>query len=596
MPEKESLSQDYFPSAKLRLIIRFEEFGRVQLVKSKAPVKLAHTLRGTTSTRGAMTVEKDPTAPAGTTRYLVLPASGAASGGPQKEDASTDQLTWPIGGIIPKDASWKLNGIRTASELKTTIKFVDMPFDPRCIRSCAVEYYLGTLAERDYFDGVGGAVRGASDRNGAGGESLLILPDQWVDQNGRIRTNLRFQGWVDEWEVEWPDEDEPRVTLTCRDNTKVLIDQEAPHKLVIAANKPIDEAIAAYIANFPQCAGLSVEYRPGGIDPPKLGPALAKTAFKPKLGPTPTGGGGGGGSSSKLSVWDYLTDVCGSLGQIIRMDGTVIVVQEPRSLLSTEAPARADDPFTTRTVAGLTMQHRHFIYGRNVKNYKIARRFGKQAPQNVEVRSYSTLRKTMLVERYPLKGQSIVTDANPGDGHSEQKYLVWRVQGITDRKVLRVIAQSVYETVGRNELSVNIQTHNLASFGGDNTDPDILDMKVGDPVELLVARDQDYNSLTNIEQNMLIAESGKLLLEAAGYSAGIADAYAKVYGDSGFQSTFRTRDFAVDWSIEDGVAITVGAVNYIEVRADKVLPQGEQQLQNYGGSSVATNQKQPGTT
>jgi hypothetical protein len=587
MPDREvAFEQTYFPAAKLRFVLRFEEFGDVT-VAAKAPKTLVHRLKGTKATRGALSVQKDPDAPAGVTRFLLVPASGTASGGPQKEDASADGRTWVVGGIIPRTASLKNNGIRTASELKAQLKFVDLPFDPRVIRSCAVEFYLGCLAEKDFQDGQSGAVRGPSDRSGEGGHSLLVLPDEYVDQYGKRRTNLRFQGWVDEWEVSWPDDEEPTVTVSCRDNTKVLIDQDVPPKLAVSAKKPIDEAIANYLSNFPQFAGLSVEYQPAGQEVPVLEKVLTKTAFQPKLGPTPSGAGG---ASNKMSVWDYLTDIAGALGHIIRVDGTTVIIQTPRSITSRDFGQRQDDPFVPRTTpTGFQMERRHLVYGRNIVDYKVARAFGRQAPQNVEARSYNGARKKELVVRFPVAGQTIVTDAHPGDGHSERKYLVWRVKGVKDEKTLRLIAQSVYETVGRNELSVQIRTKNLASFGGGNEDPDLLDAKPGDAFELVVMRDADSSTLTAIEEQLLISDSARRFLEAAGYSGGLADAYAKAYGDAAFGTTFMLRDMSFEWNDDEGVSIVVNGVNYIEIRADKLLPAGEEQ--DPGNSSGATQNK-----
>lgn len=584
MPDPEQPEQSYYPLAKARLIVRFEEFGS-PVVKGDAPRKLVQTLRGTKSSRNALEVRQDPDAPAGTKRLVLSPKSGSADS-PQQEDKSADGLSWSIGGVVPKQASWKENGIRSANELKLVLKFVDAPFDPRAIRTCAVELYVGTIKASDYEAAMQGDEHSAADRT-PGAAGAFLLPDGWVDATGRPRSNLRFQGWVDEWEVDWDEDNEPIATLTCRDNTKVLIDQDAPPRLVLAANKPIDEAIATYLSNFPQFAGMAVEYRPAGEQVPSLDGALSKTSYKPKLGPAPTKAGG---SPNKMSVWDYLTDACGALGHVVMVEGTVVVIQRARSMLSSTVSQRPEDPFTTRTLpSGLQMERRHFIYGRNVLGYKVARRYAKTAPTNVEVRSYIAKRKKVLVVRFPAS--AIVTSANPGDGHSEQKYLVWRVSGIEDEKTMRVIAQSIYETVGRNELAVTLKTRNLASFGGGNEDPDIFDMKPGDAFEILVNRDADYSTLTGIEQEMLVADGARRFLEAAGYSADLANAYAAAYANAGFQSTFRLREYSGEWSIDDGVSFTIGGVNYVEVRMDQELPQGEEQKSPKGAGPTKRQPK-----
>lgn len=563
----------YYPSWKLRLIVRFEEFSNTAPVDAKAPKKMVHKLRGVKPSRGTLTVSRETT-DAGVRRFVLAPSSGQAPAGPQKEDRSADDLTWSIGAIVPRSFSWKQSGLLSADEFKAVLKFSDFPFDPRAIRNVAVEFYLGCLSEEDYRRGVAGGAATTADPNQQGAPAN-VLPDSWVDANGRNRSNLRFQGWVDEFQVVQSDDEEPSVAIDCRDNTKVFIDQDAPPKLAISAAKPIDEALANYFACFPQFAGLGVEYRPGGVDVPSLGKALAKTAFQPELGPVSSKGGGAAQTFQKMSVWDYVVDACGAIGHSVFVEGTTVVVQRVRTITSSDLGARGGDPFLARSFNGMPLDVRTFVHGRNVQEYELSRRYAKDAPTNVECRCYSPRRKKTLVVRYPLDGQSIVTDANPGDGHEERKYLVWRVSGIEDEKTLRLIAQTVYEVVGRNEIAIRLKTMDMASFGGGNLDPDVLDMRPGDAFRLLV--DRNGTSTTGeIEDALLVEESARQFLVAAGYSDGIAAAYARAYSNSGFQTAFRTKGLSAEGDEERGVSLTVEGVNYVEVRLDRSLPEAEE--------------------
>lgn len=573
--QEEYDGQTYYPSAKVRLVVRFDEFGdpgvqaEAKKVFTKAPIKMT----GTADKTAQLEATPDPDAPSGVNRLKLVPKSGPP-GLAQTQDRSTDKQTFSVGGIIPKQANLGLNGVRQADTLSVTIKFIDLPIDPRVVRSCAIEFYLGTVSAHDFHRGVQGISRTAT------GEPLNVVPDKYVDNDGQQRTNLRFQGWVDEWTVVWDEDNEPAVKLECRDNTTLLIEQEHPPKMFIDMKLPIDEAVAKYLANFPQFAGLSVEYRPanpdGGI--PKLEDKLAKTAFRPNLGPVASKGGAAT-SGSKTSVWDYLTDVAGSIGHLIRMDGTVIVLQVARAYLGTEYTGRPDDPFNGRSAKrrAVAPSARRFIYGRNVSSMKISRKFAKSAPSNIEVRSYHAKRKNVLVARFPLAGDT-VQGPQPGDG-KEQKWRVFTVSGIDDPKTLRIIAQTVHESISRNELTVGIRTRNLASFGGANLDPDLLDMHPGDTVELYVNRDEDETNTTNKIETLLLAQQRlREFMAALGYEGEFADAYAKAYTASGFQTAFKVRTLGFDWSIEDGVVVDVQAINYITVRLEKnKLPAGEEQ-------------------
>ncbi len=561
--------QSYYPRCTLRLILRFDEFAASNNASSplrKAlPLKTTKNLDGVAVQRSPLVAQLDPTAPPGVTRY-VLVSPGVAPGGPQDQTASLDGNTWDVT-VIPKSASWHQNGVKEAQELDAVIKYIDCPIDPRICRAVAVELYLGCVDEDSFV--------AQNDHTAA--TNATIIPTGFVGPLGETRTNLRFQGWVNDWAVDFG-EGEPTITLKCQDNSQMLHNQEQPPRLCLDMKKPIDQAIADYLANFVQFAGLSVEYRPPGDTPPTLNTVLSGTAYRPNLGPPMSKGGGGGGGTSKQSVWDYLTDITGSISHNIRMDGTSIIVQKVRSLMAADAgssAARPDDPFEGRTVQGVSFQYRRFLYGRNIQNMKIGRNYTKKQVANIEVRSYVTERKLCLVGRFPTP-QARQLYALPGNV-TDQKWTVVKVAGITDQNMLNAIAQDYYESMGRQEMSVNIKTKNLASFGGDNTDPDILDMKVGDTFELLVNRDLDnVNDLTRIETALTAAGQNAALMTALGFSAGFANAYAQAYTNANFLTLYKLKGMKVDWSCDDGVTLDIDGINYIEIRANQSLPQGQE--------------------
>jgi hypothetical protein len=570
----------YRPSAKVRLIVRFDEFGDTK-VQAQSPKKPTPVIRGNKAQRAPLEVKPDTSVPNTRRFQLVPPGTSPAPGGPQAQSRSGDGYTFALAGIIPQSATWGQNGIRAADTLSLKLRAIDCPVDPETVRSCAVEYYLGTVTEDEYERGVAGQTRtakGSDVHNYA--EPLNLIPDQYKDASGRQRSNLRFQGFVDTWEVDWDGENPPVLTLECRDNTQLLIDTEAPSALSIALNLPIDRAIAQYLSNFPTFAGMDVEYRPITATPPTLSKVLAGTAYQPQLGPAPSKGGG---AVTKLSVWDYLTDFCGAIGHIVRVEGIVIIIEQVVTLLSSGAQRRSDDPFEGRTVDGKFFPYRRFIWGKNLSKQSIKRSFARHQPPNIEVRSYSTRRKTDLVVRFPdpKDVKNLRANPRPGDGGVDQKWMVWKVHGIEDLATLHLVAQNVYQSVGRNELQREFSTKNLASYGGDNNDPDVLDMRAGDTFELLVKRDtQPVNQAPaawGVGGDGTIAEIEAALLtraqdfmEQLGFDPGFAAAYAKAYTNASFQTRFRLRQMSVDWdAVEEGVSISLVGANYIEVRVDK---------------------------
>lgn len=560
----EAPDQDYYPSWKARLTVRLQDFDAGAL-RSKVPPKDAKIMNGVKDSNSGVEAVPDPDFPG---RFLlrnsvtkeVLDAAIQRAVAPE---TSSDDLTQVIGGVIPKRFDWKQNGFRTADELKIAIRWADMPIDPRCICSCAVEFYLGTLTRQEYAQGMRGLTRGDVFGPGAPNafEPMSLVPDTYASPSGGQRSNLRFQGFVDKWKMVWGD-DEPVIELECADLTRLLLNQLAPAKLVVGAKEALDKAIAVYLSNFPQFAGMTVEYRgPEGATAPVLEKTLAGTAFRPELGPQP-----GKGSGDDLVVWDYLTDVAGAVGHVIYVDGTRVVLARPSTILDGQGQTRPDDPYRTRKLDSGEYPARAMIVGRNVKELEISRDLASGETKNVEVRCWSPRRKQVLVARFPKKDSRIAT-STPGDQAAENKWTIVRVSGIENQQLLEQMAEDYYNGRNRNEIEAVIKTKDLASFGGGNADPDLLDLRAGDPVELLLDRGRQF-SLGQTEKDLTAQGANQKVLTDLGFSSKFAAAYARVYANAGFQKLFRVREMNVTGDLDEGVSFEIRAANFVQVRGE----------------------------
>lgn len=566
--------QQFFPGARLTLRVRLDNLLDEDVIKGQVPPKPSKNVKGIKDDRAPLKAVQDPDAPAGVTRFLIT-AGGGASGSQTKPRGvgsnarSADLHTFELPGIIPSKADLGVNGIRLADTLTVEIPWRDMPFDPRVVRSCAVFYFLGTLTPQDYARGIRGERR-APGQHGAG-EPLNMIPETWTDASGQARSNLRFEGWVDRWVMNWTGE-APVVKLDCSDNTRLLLDQQHPPQLSIDPKKPIDEAVAGLLSHFPQMEGFAVEYRPTTVRnekvPPRIGQALTGAAAVPGLGP-PMSKMGGAGGGEQGSVWDYLTDIVGALGHSIRVEGTTIIIQRPRYLYSAQSSARADDPYQGRSLPSGDYPVRAFIYGRNISELEIGHEYTRKKVTNVEVRSYVPELKSPVVGRFPEKqGKGRVIAANPGDGVADQKWTVFRISGVRDPKLVGKVAEDIYNVFGRQELMVRVRTKNLASFGGGNADPDLLDLRAGDSFEVHVNR-APVATATAHEEALTGLGAAAELLKGLGYSDELADAYGQVYANANIQKAFRVKEAKVSWDIESGVGIEVVGVNYMEARLDR---------------------------
>lgn len=552
-------TEGYYPSWRARFIVRLEDFGTPGT--PEPPARIPTLRKGTKDTGkpGDLKVVADE----GRLVLIAPTANPVQMGGPQDQIVSSDGLTHVIDGIIPQSANFGMNGVRTADTLDLTMSFIDFPFDPRCLRSVAVKFFMGTVSASDAARGAAGDIR---DPQSSGVVFPYgTLPDTWIDTRGRVRSNLRFEGFADTDKIEF-DSASASVQMSCVDNTSLFLTQEHPSQLALSPKQPIDRAMANYLASFPQFVGMAVEYRPHVADDrkPTLASALSKTAAQGGKGP-PQGAG------QKVMVWDYLTDVVGSVGHILRVEGTTVIIQRPRTLYGSGF-RREDDPFTGRTIEGvgtqpLVLPVRMYGLGLNVNRLSIARNYEKGAPKNIEVRSYSTARKKTIIARFPEKGER-VKDMKPGQTGTDVKLEVVRVQGIDDPATLKIVAQAHYERANRNEFEVQLETVNIGSFGGGNLDPDLLDIREGDAIRIEILR-SETDDITGRLQNLAIASADELV--GLGFRREFAEQYVRTREQIQLPTTFRVREARFEMQNSKAIRVSLTAVNYIVAAIEKKL-------------------------
>ena len=593
-------SQSYFPGARVAFVIRLDNPKRRRFSGRNLPKVPASTY--TQKYPQLLDIVQQPD---GSLRLMPKSQSGARA---NKSNAKPFQLSMPtninddpltqvIGGIIPNTATLALNGIRSASTLALEIPFSALPIEPRMVRGVGVEFYLGTVTATEFAAGIAGATRNLNNNGGA--EPLNLIPTDYTDASGRSRTNLRFSGWVDEWEVVWGAA-QPMVRLQCRDNTAILIDTQAPALLALDPTIPLDQAIAKYLAVFPQFAGLSVKYLPDSAKAPTYREVTAKSAYNPRFGAPQFMANGQG------SVLDYFADIAGALGLVVRSDPSTatIIIQQPRSIYGASYPTREDDVFARTTPSGLVEPYRLFVYGRNVADLTMKRKYTVAAPTTIEVRSYNPVTKRNLVVRYPDKAERQERGL-PGFILPDEKITQFFQKGITDLPTLHRIAQGLYEQLGRNELELNVKTRDLGSYGGSALDPDLLDCKVGDTIQFEVTADAqtgELNSISQLERAQTSAGRAGEYVKRLGYSDAFAQAYASVMENALLLPYFRVKRMDFSWDIERGVDVSVTGVNYIAVEPEKLVDEPKQtaaqvlksRLDTSRNATLTTNQLKGG--
>lgn len=509
---------------------------------------------------------------------------------------------------IPRKCMVELPGYRQAAQFTVEVDFKDMPVDPRAVRSGAVEIHLGAISPQDFATGM-------SSVNVDGSRSS-VLQTRTVNGQGQLVVNqdtLLMVGMIDEWHVETTDHGSI-CTVKGRDLRGILIDTPVsidPKNMEaffsgLATDAPIDTVVSDILFMHPVFREVNVVVNsdewPGGEVPAPWTSALtprhrkgakgnSKTA-KPKR-QTPNG------ELSKISMWDLIVRLCYLVGAIPFFRGTDLLIRPAHSIFDQANAGTALNPTPfkggrPRTVdvqgnnspISPPLTFRRIAYGRDISTLSFDRKYaGYERPKVVRVvcvDGSSALRGAdrLLQAVWPpgavdvANGKTVAkftTREHPGGKVAEQEVLNIPVAGIRDVSRLQDIARGVYEEVGRGEMGGSCETPNLASFGGDNSDPDLLRLRPGDGIDFV----NDTRQLTQVSPlvstvtdfyrdsfNAAVQQITDRIGDANLARVVVATARGNIQQ---VQRFFRTANVKYDWS-EKGVKISFDFQNYIVVR------------------------------
>ena len=446
----------------------------------------------------------DTTAPETTESFVARPA--AAGGQPASTPLILQQGEANISyilGRIPKKASYELPGYRQAGQFSCDFDFRDLPLDPRAVRAASVEIYTGTIPASDYGEGMMGT-------DGQGRRRSVLQPSA---------ENLRMVGLVDTWNVAHTDTGSV-VSMTGRDLRGVLLDTPlevspgAAQQIVGALDwsQPINELVQSLLANNPLFQEITVRVNasewPNGVIPAPGAEGVTPRNRQGARGARRGGRGTPNMGQGNTSFWDLVVRACYLVGAIPFFRGRDLVIRPTRSIFDqtragfdpaiatpfVDGAQRTYDAQTEQTISpGLSI--RRMAYGRDTEELTFERKFaGFARPRVVRCVSLDTSSTTrgagQLVQgRWPLADApegARRTRVAPGASGSHEEILNIPVPGVRDAARLTDIARSVFEEIGRGEMGGTVRTRNLASFGGDNLDPDLLSLSPGDGIEFFV--------------------------------------------------------------------------------------------------------------
>lgn len=582
----------FHPSARVRLVIRTEEYADTAALEARLPPQDAgggpqapkasppppqpprpassqevavmltrneEQLRALARQRPTMPVEDYTAKRQKLLRDREQIRSGAlvrvklASGGvrPDAVGGAADDLT-VIGSIQPVSASIERNGLTAPDACNITLNYADAPFDPRSIRSCGVEVLIGIIPPSQVYEGLElGQTRGD-------GSLVSTIGDQ---ADGSIYGATRFVGFVDEWSVRYSS-DGDSVTLECRDMSAPLRDLKLNPGESIDLSVPLTEGIQRLLDSVsPTTAGVVVRWQGEG-DPPTPADAAPgrRRARRGRVARRNRSG------DEEMTIWDHIVDTCVSTGTVPLVRDFDVVVSEARTMFGTQDALR-------------------MVYGKNIESLEFTRRMGGVKVPTIEVRAWDAAIGRTRWARYPVRrgerasGIFGVTnppralranEVTPSGANPTESIRTKIVTHTTDPVVLERIARNAFEQTGRQEIEGQFSTYDVSSYDHDPFEVDLLDARTADPVEVLIvaATSEDSPTSTLAELQAFTRARRRDYLTSLGWNKDVADRFAALQDANGFQSVFRIQDIRVDFDNEDGIKIGVGFINYITVRED----------------------------
>lgn len=294
-----------------------------------------------------------------------------------------------------------------------------------------------------------------------------------------------------------------------------------------------------------------------------------------------------------MNVWDHITEVCVPLGFVPLFEDAELRILDPRTF------------FLGRDEA------RRMVFGRNLKSLSFTRKLGGTKVPTIEVRCYDPAIGRTRWARYPVPGNAPrsgvfgttdpprparANEVPPSGSNPDDRIMTQVVQGITDPATLARAAESIWHQVGRQEIEGNFSTDEVASFEMPVEEVDLLRLRSGDPIELLVAsaetrqlaRGTTLASATEIRGLQRAARSQ--YLQNVGWSQEVADRFSALQDATSFQTIFRTQDVRLTWSQDSGLEVAVDFINFLEVR------ELEQERPQEGGPSPEVAELTDGQT
>lgn len=521
---------EWYPSCLARLIVRLDEGSDAALASAiQAP---------------AVPTSGTPAAAEARPAAVALPSLG-------------EQYAMVVG-VVPMRATIRRMGLRDADAATVAIDANYLPLDPRMVRACAIDLYMGAVRRDQYGEGM--------ERGDTRLSSVVPSAETW-----------RFVGWCDQgsWSLH-----DGTLMLEARGLQSLLQDMRTSPALLedLDAGRSLAHVAADLIASSPMTRGMRLVVR--GVaslaDVPLLSESLPRQFQRRKSGAWRLPA-----EDTAESYWDALTRLCLTVGWVPSVELATVVLQPARTqwrglveaeqpqLDITGAPMAPLRAFRRRLASGETLQARRMVYGANVATLEWSRPWAEARRAVVEVRADVPGKAETLSARYPI----LPSPARLGTrGHQKSTATedvdVLVVSGVSTQAQLQDVARQVWHERAMRDVRGTLTTHDMASYGAAEDADDLLDVRPGDTMEVRVAASREAGGAVE-----LLASLGSPELVATLEGRNIDPATARQWADalrsSSLPSHFRVAGVEHQFDAQAGYACSLELTSYLHASIDE---------------------------
>ena len=509
-----------------------------------------------------------------------------------------------LNGLVPLSLSVELSSYRKGGKYSFKIPFRDFPIDPRLIKAGSARIFADTVSASAFAAGMAQSLPRSSSARMYFQRSSLLTPSD---------SNLLISGPLDPPKLSLSGDD-AMLEFEGRDNVATLSDAPIDPAVLskVDVSKPIDNVVTQILSLHPLVTQRKIDPFVVTIQPSDWpngvirspGTADGLTRVRKKASGEGAQVHPGADPTSSISFWDLIVQYCQLVAAVpwFQPDGSLLI----RPALSlydwqwaeqnydprVQSPFAGNVPRTIKMATGgaAEINYRRMVFGRNIEELTFERKTSGVKARVVRVVSIDTdaqgrgYKQKLLVAEYPKGGigaqgkgdKAKISSVTPDGDKASTDVLRVAVHGIRDLAVLQEIAQGIFNEVMHQEISGHCQTKDLSSFGGSNADPDLLRLRVGEPVQILTdssAFDANAPHVSELltHERRAFEEEVAAVKPFVGNDENFARAVVATARNlvPGLQNTFRTSAVKFDFDFggdEPSVSVGFDFQNYVDAQ------------------------------